>query len=119
MLGTRSKTRTSRSSSNSPVLMNQNNKRRESNVKTQFSHSVFSRFPKVTTAVLKSVCLNEVHGTEAHDILCEDDLESTLIGNEGILGISFLPFGLSREIRSFNKVVSYLYFRPEWKEKLH
>jgi len=92
MLGTRSKTRTSWSASNSPMLMNQNNKRRESNVKTQISHSVFSRFPKVTTAVLKSVCFNEVHGTEAHDILCEDDRESTLIGNEGILGISFLSY---------------------------
>lgn len=79
----------------------------------------FTRFPNVTTAVLKSVCLNEVHGTEAHDILCEDDLESTLIGNKGILGISSLPFGLSREIRSFNTVVSYIYFRPELKEKLH
>lgn len=95
--------------------MNQNNKRRENNVKTQISHSVFSRFPNVTTAVLKSVCLNEVHGTEVHDILCED----TLIGSEGIPGISSLPFGLSSEIRSFNKVVSYLYFRPELKEKLH
>lgn len=65
------------------------------------------------------MCLNEVHGTEAHDILCEDDRESTLIENEGILSISSLPFGLSREIRSFYKVVSYLYFRPELKEKLH
>lgn len=89
-------------------------------MKTQISHSVFSRFPNVTTAVLMSVSFfNEVHGTEAHDISCEDDLESTLIGNKGILGISSLPFGLSREICSFNKVVSYLYFRPELKEKLH